>query len=474
MPFGLSALAGRSLALARSVAFALALLTDLPAAALAQAPPARAIEVPTHGGPTLTIDASVLFHTIASDFFLEDDGTVYVQTGDIPAMWLRDSAAQTTPYVRFAPGHPQIADTVRRVIRHNVRNVITDPYANAFTAAYKIWEQKWEVDSLAFPITLIWSYWERTHDRSIFNERLRWMLEAVVATYDCEQHHQTCSHYRYGELPNHGAGAAFAPTGMIWTGFRPSDDAAVYPFNIPQNMLAVVALHELAVLAGEGYRDQPLAEKALGIALVARQGIERYGRVYDMRRGWIYAYEVDGLGEALLAGDANLPNLISAAYFGYLSPDDPLYRTTRGFVLSSDDPYFFHGSYADGVGSAHTPPGWIWPLGIITRGLTASDLVETADAVRSLVATDGNDGLVHESFNPRLPWRFTRAEFGWANAMYAELIFRTAVGMREEHFMPQTVPALFPSTARTPVLAGRTTQWRNRAALERVLREMFR
>lgn len=428
--------------------------------------PSAHVLVPTDGGPTLTVDASTLFHTVTSDFFRERDGTVYVQTGDIPAMWLRDSAAQTLPYVRFASEDPAFAGLARRVIEHESRNILTDPYANAFTAGYKVWEQKWEVDSLAFPVTLLWVYWQRTHDASVFTPRLHWMLQRIVSTYRCEQHHATCSRYFYGELPHGGRGAPFGQTGMIWSGFRPSDDACIYPFNIAQNMLAVVALHEVSVLAERGFGDRALALDAAGLALEVRSAVERFGHVYVMGIGWIYAYEVDGLGNAVAMGDANLPNLIAATYFGYLSPDDALYRATRRFVLSSANPYFYHAGYAEGLGSAHTPAGWIWPLGLITRSLTAGSSGEAADGLRALAATDGSDGLIHESFDPRRPWRFTRAEFGWANAMYAELVFRAAAGVPGERFAPAQAGASVLRTAQTPVLAPQVLQWENRGAIE--------
>ncbi|TAM58299.1 metal-independent alpha-mannosidase [bacterium] len=438
--------------------------------------PNEPVLVPTVGGPTLALDAGTLFHTLTSDFFPEDDGTAYVQTGDIPAMWLRDAAAQALPYVRFAEQEPGLASLVRGVIEHEARNVLTDPYANAFTARYRVWEQKWEVDSPAFPVTLLWVYWRHTHDARVFTPRVRWMLQHVVAVYACEQRHAECSHYFYGELPHGGRGAPFAETGMIWSGFRPSDDACVYPFNIPQNMLAVVALNELAVLAERGYGDHALADAAAGLAAQVRGAIGRFGRVYQMRVGWVYAYEVDGLGHAAVIGDANIPNLISATYFDYLSPDDALYQNTRRFILSSANPYFYHAGYAEGLGSAHTPRGWIWPLGIIMRSLTADDPLETADGLRALAATDGVDGLMHESFDPRRPWHFTRAEFGWANAMYAELIFRTAAGMPAERFSPAPFGQVL-REAHTPVLAPLLLQWRNRAAvvaaLERLSEPMF-
>jgi meiotically up-regulated gene 157 (Mug157) protein len=403
-----------------------------------------AIVLPGTQPGTLQIDADTLFHTVNSDFFLQDDGTMYVQTGDIPAMWLRDSSAQTLPYVRFTDAIPAFRPIVRAVIDRNARNVLTEPHANAFTAGYKIWEEKWEPDSLAYPVTLIYAYWRQTHDRSIFTPRVRWALEHTLATYQCEIHHDQCSDYRSRFLPDHGRGAAYSETGMIWGAFRPSDDRVKYPFNVPQNMLAATALEQITEIAIDGFGDQHMAQGASQLEFQVRSGIERYGTVYDFRYGWIYAYEVDGRGGFELMDDANLPDLISAPLSGYVSLHDPIYQNTRRFVLSRDNPYYYRGKYATGVGSPHTPTGWVWPLGLTAQALTSEDPTEVGDLIGSIAATGSSDGLIHESFDPDDPSRFTRSEFGWANAAFAELLFRSVAGIAPRPTHRAIFPLILP------------------------------
>lgn len=396
----------------------------------------------------LDVDPATLFHTVSSDFLLQDDGSMYVQTGDIPAMWLRDSSAQTYPYVRFANEIPAMQPLIRAVIERNARNVLTDPHANAFTAGFKIWEEKWEPDSLAYPVTLIYAYWRQTHDRSVFTPHVRWALEHTIATYRCEIHHDACSDYRSRYLPNHGAGAAFVETGMIWGAFRPSDDRVKYPFNIPQNMLAVVALEEIGEIAIAGFGDPHMAASATDLSDTIRAGIERYGVIDDFNHGKMYAYEVDGLGGFELMDDANLPNLVTAPLWEYVSPYDPIYENTRAFALSAGNPYYYSGRYATGLGSPHTPTGWVWPLGIIGQALTSRDRDEVARLIQMVQETGGANGLIHESFDPDDPGRFTRSEFGWANASYAELLFRSVGGIPPQpshldlfaHVLPHYVP----------------------------------
>lgn len=399
---------------------------------------------------TIDLDADTLFHTLFSDFALEDDGTTYVETGDIPAMWLRDSSAQGAPYVRFVNAYPQLQSIIRGVVQRNARNILTDPYANAFTRSYKIWEEKWEVDSLAYPVALDSLYWRTTRDRAMFTLQLHWSYEHIVATYECEQRHSSCSRYRSPFLSNHGSGAPYADTGMIWGAFRPSDDPVRYTFNIPQELFAAYQLDELARLAVIGFGDSRLAARASGLAEQIRLGVERYGVVYNFRYGWMYAYEVDGLGNFILMDDANIPNLLTLPFVGAVPRFDPVYLNTRQFSLSSDNPYYYRGAYAAGLGSPHTRTGWVWPLGILGQALTAATAGEVDESLGELRALDGGSGLFYESIDPNIPWHYTRSEFGWANAVYAELIFRCVAGLPAAPSSTPSIPRIMPGSYTPP------------------------
>jgi uncharacterized protein len=448
-------------ALAALIAVALSLA---PAMASAQTSPiVGRVVIPQSSinAQTIDIPTSQLFHTESIDFFPQDDGTIYVQTGDIPAMWLRDSSAQTKPYVRFAQSFPKLDALIRAVIERNAKNVLIDPYANAFTAGYKIWEEKWEVDSLAYPVTLAYTYWRRTGDRAMFTQRLHWEFERTLRTYQCEQHHARCSHYTTRFLSNKGQGAPCAETGMIWSAFRPSDDPVRYCYNIPQEMFVVVALHEIAEMATAGYDDVNLVAEANMLADQINAGIERHGTVFYPQLGQIYAYESDGYGHFLLMDDANLPNLLSATYYGYSGANDAVYLATRRFVLSPANPYFYNGTYATGLGSSHTRTGWVWPLGLIARGLTGQTPFETGRVVADIAHSITTDGLIHESFNPDDPSQFTRAEFGWGNALYSELIFRSAAGFDADPLPPPVQPAFNAVIATTPTIVQPPDVWLN-------------
>jgi hypothetical protein len=350
------------------------------------------------------------------------DGTTYVSTGDIEADWLRDTSAVAAPYIGVTEHDPRIAGLLRGVVARQAKYILTDPYANAFGSDYRVVERKFEVDSLLYPIWFAHRYWRETHDASIFTPEVQRAFETVLRVLRTESHHATQSHYRHPQLADGGKGSAVAETGMVWTGFRPSDDPARYHYNIPVNMFAVVVLGELAAVEREVYHNRADEVNAWGFALQIQRAVERHGTVYLPGFGRIYAYEVDGLGHANVMDDANVPSLLSIPYFGYLSVHDPQYQATRNFVLSPRNPYFFSGKLAQGIGSPHTPAGYVWPLALIMQALTSSDDDETKRVLGYLALSDNGDHRLHESFDVDAPDKFTREDFAWPNALYAEMV----------------------------------------------------
>ena len=359
---------------------------------------------------------------------VEPDGTAYVKTGDIPAEWLRDSSAQVRPYLYYAKEDPNIRALLRGIIARQAKYVQIDPYANAFTLDYRVWEEKFELDSLAYPVTLAWSYWHATGDTSVFTPDVSKEFDTILATMQREQDHPRNSRYTHKELLD-GKGRATAYTGMIWTGFRPSDDACYYNFLIPSEMFAVVALDDMSTIERTVYHNLIKAQLAKSLRDEVQAGIQRYGRVPVSKYGYIYAYEVDGLGHAILADDANIPNLLSAPYIGYTSANDRDYLNTREFLLSQDDPLFYSGSVARGIGSLHTPDHWVWPLALVMQGLTASGQNEKRDVLNQLLASDPGDHLLHESFDPNDPKRYTRLDFGWPNSLFSVFVLTAFNGV---------------------------------------------
>jgi uncharacterized protein len=437
------------------------------ASSLPVAAEAQTLNIPLESG-SRPIQTETLFHELFADFFKEADGTTYVQTGDIPAMWLRDSAAQTIPYVRFVSAYSSLQGPLSGVIARDAKNILTDPYAEAFSADYHVWERKWEIDSLAWPVVLVFIYYANTRDRSIFTPMLHSAMQTIVTTLECEERHASCSHYQWPDpVPTHDS---YNPnTGMIWSAFRPSDDPVTYRFNIPQNAMAVVAMRLLAHFARDAFRDDPLAQRATRLGQRIHTGILRYGKIYNQKYGWIYAYETDGYGHDNLMDDANIPNLTALPWYAWCAAADPVYLDTRRFTLSSDDPYYYTGKYATGLGSPHTPAGWVWPLGIIGAALSTTRPQEVLSAIDMLDRSDTLDGLMHESLNPNDPSQFTRPEFGWANAFWADLLFRSVAGYPATPIGLATTMTPAERQSEIPTITPSRTQMSDRAEIVRTL-----
>jgi meiotically up-regulated gene 157 (Mug157) protein len=374
------------------------------------------------------------------------DGAVYVVTGDIPAMWLRDSAAQVRPLLALAPALPAAADLATGVLRAQVEQVLIDPRANAFNpgptgAAVRrdfhdqspwVFERKYAVDSLCAPLALAWELWRATGSVEHVDARFREAARTIVTLWRREQVHDPGSFVlrrrfarRADSLSHRGRGAPVARTGMTWSGFRPSDDACVYGYHVPANAFAAVSLERLDALLEAAEEDEPLRRVSRLLAAEIRDGIARHG-VVDSSAGPIYAYEVDGLGNALLLDDANVPSLLSLPYLGFCAPDDPLYLATRSWALGPDNPCWAESDVVRGVGSTHARRGWVWPLSIAMEGLTALEEDEREEALCRLEATVTGDLLFHESVDPADPRRFTRRWFSWADMLYVELVLATA------------------------------------------------
>lgn len=369
----------------------------------------------------------------------EDAGDAFIKTGDIPAMWLRDSSVQVSHYVRLAGKDPDVRNLIRSVLRRQLRCILIDPYANAFNKTANgmghkdvtehndhVWERKYELDSLIYPLWLLDRYYTYSTDATVFDDLFFEAFGRILQTMQIEQHHDERSTYsfiRYGEfaydtLENNGKGAKTAYTGMVWSGFRPSDDRCTYHYLVPSNMFASATLKKLLKdLEKAGVAN---AHKAAAETLIAEidRGIAEYG-ILHTPDGDIYAYEVDGLGNATFMDDANVPSLMSLPYLDYCAKDDARYLRTRSAVLSGKNPYYYRGNYADGVGSPHTPDGYIWHIALIIQALTSLDPNERARIREILKSTTADTGFMHESFDANDHFRFTREWFAWANTLYA-------------------------------------------------------
>lgn len=389
-----------------------------------------------------TLDTTV-GHRIGADGLPD----TFVITGDIPAMWLRDSSAQVWPYLTLMAADEGLRSMVEGLIRRQLRCILSDPYANAFNDGPdpdgqwmadltdmkpELHERKWEIDSLCYPLRLAWAYWKLTGDSSVFDSTWVDAVRLILATFTEQQRKDGRGPYSFRRVTDRaldsqildGYGAPASGCGLIVSSFRPSDDATLLPYLVPSNFFAVSVLRKAAEILDAVNGEHALAADCRTLAAEVEEALRAHAVVRHPEFGEVYAYEVDGFGSCLLMDDANVPSLLSLPYISDVAADDPVYLNTRRMVWSRSNPYFCSGSAAEGIGGPHVGVGMAWPMSIMMRAFTTSDDAELRECMAMLLATDAGTGFIHESFDVDDPARFTRPWFAWQNTLFGELVLK--------------------------------------------------
>lgn len=381
-----------------------------------------------------TLDTMVKWRGFAKDPITEeitDEELTYVITGDIDAMWLRDSASQILSYLPLleASTDPNsLASLWRGLINIHARYIIISPYCHSFqpppesgispthNGAYtqnhpnppydpiKVFDCKWELDSLASFLQISTAYYERTKDVTFFG-RYNWVaaVEAAVkaagamrlGTYSKDGKVQASAWTFTGwtsrgseTLTNDGLGNPTKENGMVRSAFRPSDDACIYQLLVPANMMWAKYLEEGSLIMEqlEGETAKNMTSEMRDFAYGIRRGIDNDAIVHHREFGDIFAYEIDGYGASNLMDDANVPSLLAMPLWNYtkssfklpppiegekLKDYEAIYANTRKFVLSDSNPYFMKGPIISAIGGPHLGPGKAWPMAAIIRAITA-------------------------------------------------------------------------------------------------------
>ena len=389
-----------------------------------------------------TIDTTV----VPGEFEGKPDTAVL--TGDIPAMWLRDSSAQVWPYLDHARTDDRLRALLEGVIRRQTRCLLIDPYANAFMADLAapplewstkdqtemkqgVGERKYELDSICYPIRLAHGYWKVTGDARPFDSAWKHAMTEILQTMRVQQRKNGPGPYRFQRNAGNptdtlvnAIGNPAKPIGLIASCFRPSDDACIFSFLVPSNLFAVTSLRQLASMANSILHDSEMANEATALANEVEAALRRHALV-PTTAGTIWAYEIDGYGGRVLMDDANVPSLLSLPYLES-SLDEAVYARTRKFVWSESNPWFFSGAAGEGIGGPHIGRDMIWPMSQIIYALTSNSDAEVARAIRMLKGSSAGTGFMHESYNKDAPEHFTRSWFAWANTLFGELIGKTA------------------------------------------------
>lgn len=385
-------------------------------------------------------------NTIETTIKVLEDSSTFLITGDIPAMWLRDSSAQVRQYIPFIKEDESLRKIVAGLVKRQIKYILIDPYANAFHETpwdhpqskditelnSWVWERKYEVDSLCYPIQLAYLYWKETNQQDIFDLSFKDAVQLIIYTWEKEQRHMQESTYRftrprtgfYDTIHNNGMGMPVNYTGMTWSGFRPSDDGCTFHYLIPSNMFACVVLGYMMEIADRIFKDEVLQQRAEKLQQEIYRGIQNYGTYLHPQYGRIYVYETDGFGNYNLMDDANVPSLMSIPYIGFVSKEDEIYKNTRRFILSKENPYYFEGKYSKGIGSRHTPENYIWCISLCMQALTSNNDNEIKDIVEALLSTDDDTCFMHEGFHADNPKEYSRPWFAWANSLFGELIYK--------------------------------------------------
>jgi meiotically up-regulated gene 157 (Mug157) protein len=332
------------------------------------------------------------------------------------------------------------------VVNRQAQCILIDPYANAFNDGPtggewqkdltrmkpELHERKWEIDSLCYAVRLAHGYWKATGDASCFDQQWQKAMALVLQTFSEQQRLRGPGPYSFERVtsraidtvPLNGIGNPTRPCGLINSAFRPSDDACIFPYLIPSNLFAVTSLRQLSEIFSTELRNNDFARQCEQLASQVLAAVEAHATVSHLNYGRVYAYEVDGFGNRLFMDDSNVPSLLSLPYLGCCSAKASIYKNTRAFVLSSDNPYFFHGAAGEGIGGPHVGMGMIWPLGIIMRAMTSSEDSEITRCLRTLKATHASTGFMHEAFSKDDARKFTRPWFAWANTLFGELVLK--------------------------------------------------
>lgn len=370
----------------------------------------------------------------------------FVLTGDIHAMWLRDSSAQVFPHITFANADPKVKTMLAGVINRQTKCILIDPYANGFNEGPtgsewesdntdmkpELHERKWEIDSLCYPIRLAYHFWKKTGDTTPFDADWVKAMELVHKTFIEQQRKEDLGPYKFTRvtdrqgdtLLNFGYGSPVNPVGLIVSSFRPSDDASLFGFLIPSNLFAITSLRQLAEMMRTIKNNNSFAAQCEALANEVEAAVKKYGIIEHPQFGKVYAFEVDGFYNHVYMDDANVPSLLALPYLGCVDQNDSVYQNTRKLVLSAANPYFFKGKAGEGIGGPHIGFDFIWPMSIIMRCNTTNDTEEIRHCVKMLRDTDAGTGFMHESFHKDDPANFTRSWFAWVNTLFGEMIYR--------------------------------------------------
>jgi meiotically up-regulated gene 157 (Mug157) protein len=398
----------------------------------------------------------------------------FIVTGDINAEWLRDSTNQLAQYQPLAKKDKALETLILGAINTQAAFVVESPYCNAFQPpppsglapsdngqqdfvmpSYensRVFECKYELDSLAAFLSLSNQFWKSTHNAAFLTpawyeavETLLKVLENQARPTFNEQGGFEKNVYSFMRNTNigtetlnlQGVGNPLAVgTGLIRSAFRPSDDATILGFLVPANAMMAVELKRAAALlksAATDQRGKGLIDRLVSQASKIEKGIWEYAVFEHPKWGKVFAYEVDGYGSRILMDDANLPSLLALPLLGFVDASDPVYQNTRKMILSQQgNPYYLSGPEFSGIGGPHVGLQHAWPMSVLVQAMTSNSDTEIERCL-NLVRNVSSLGLVNEGVNVGYSRDITRSWFAWANSVFAQTVLDIA--KRKPHLL---------------------------------------
>ncbi|MCJ1314113.1 hypothetical protein MMC25_007793 [Agyrium rufum] len=388
----------------------------------------------------------------------------FIVTGDINAEWLRDSTNQLKQYQPLAAKDPKIKNLILGAINTQTEYVIESPYCNAFQPpppshlpptengqddnvhpAYepsRVFECKYELDSLAHFLALGNQFFESTKSSAFLNDRWYLALETVMeiireqseSTFNVSSGKYERNEYTFRRTTNVGTetlnlgglgNPLNAGTGLVRSAFRPSDDATILGYLIPANAMMAVELKKTAAILKEVGKDD-LSDALTKRASIIRNGVLEHGVVTHKVYGDVFAYEVDGYGSQIMMDDANLPSLLALPLLGFVDINDKIYQNTRKMILAQEgNPYYLQGEGFAAIGGPHIGLQHAWPMSRLVQVMTTDDEDEILNGLTAVLETS-KLGLVHESVHVDRVYDYTRIWFAWANSVFAQTILHLA------------------------------------------------
>jgi uncharacterized protein len=394
-----------------------------------------------------------------------DGAQSFIVTGDINAEWLRDSTNQLAQYQVLAKKDKKLSNLILGAINTQAEFVLDQPFCNAFqppapsgldpigngqtdnTSPYyepsRVFECKYELDSLAAFLRISNQYWVNTHNPAFLTPRWLSALDTVLDVLDSQSSptfdsygHYDRNYYTFQRWTNvgtetlnlAGVGNPLANgTGLVRSAFRPSDDATIFGYLIPANaMMAVELGHAAQMLRDNGHAKK--ADILEGRAKTIKKGIWEHGVIDHPKWGRVFAYEVDGYGSRLLMDDANIPSLLSLPMLGFVDATDEVYMNTRKMILSQEgNPYYLTGIAFGGIGGPHIGLTHAWPMSVLVQAMT-SDNDEEIEMCVDMVKNVSAMGLINESVNVQYHYDTTRKYL--CRFIFRDIDVRQGVGLR--------------------------------------------